>query len=247
MTKTVYLTIDDAPSADFMAKLDILTARGIRAVWFCQGNFLEQRGDMALEALRRGHRIGNHTYSHPFLSALPLDQVFAELRATHAIIAELYEQAGIEWVHRAFRFPYNDTGTGRFGDIQNADDTEAQRRTEAIQQYLRKLGYTAHELPDITYPYFQAYRESGNVGWAVTFSSHDWALNVPNPPDGIDSPEKVLARIDRHAPEEGLGMNDPQSAELILVHDYADNTPLFERTIDKILSKGIVFGFPLPE
>src|SRR3990172_9835105 len=103
MNKTAYLTIDDAPSPDFLNKLDFLDAKGITAVWFCQGNYMEQRPHMTIEAIRRGHIIGNHSYSHPHFTDLSLDQARAEIRSTDSILDELYHRAGVARRHRFFR------------------------------------------------------------------------------------------------------------------------------------------------
>src|SRR5689334_572664 len=103
MAGIAYLTIDDSPSLDFMNKLDFLDAHDIRAIWFCQGNYMEQRPQMIIDALLRGHIIGNHSYSHPHFSDISLDQAFAEIRATDAVLDELYQRSGTERRHRLFR------------------------------------------------------------------------------------------------------------------------------------------------
>lgn len=244
MRKTAYLTIDDAPSSDFLAKLDILTARGIFAIWFCQGNYLEARPQMALEAIRRGHWIANHTYSHPHCSELSVDQVFAEIRATDAVNADLYKRAGVARPHKLFRFPFGDKGDGRLGNYKVARDADGQKRHAAIQSYLRVLGYEQFPFEDITYAYYRDCGLLDDVDWYWTYDSLDWALIVDDPPLGIDTPDKVVAHMERVEPEAGRGLNTPGSAEIMLQHDYADNTTLFARLIDRALEKGIVFSTP---
>ena len=86
MTKVAYLTIDDSPSADFMNKLEFLDAHDIKAVWFSQGDNMERRPNMVIQAIQRGHIIGNHAYSHPHFSDLTIDQCFVEIRSTDTII-----------------------------------------------------------------------------------------------------------------------------------------------------------------
>jgi peptidoglycan/xylan/chitin deacetylase (PgdA/CDA1 family) len=149
MTKFAYLTIDDAPSPDFLNKLNFLDAKGIRAVWFCQGNYMEQRPEMMLEAIRRGYIIGNHSYSHPHFSDLSLDQCYAEIRATHAIIDELYQRSGVARPHYFFRFPYGDKGDS-LNDALDIADAGGQAHRDAVQAYLRKLGYVQPAFTDIT-------------------------------------------------------------------------------------------------
>lgn len=244
MSKTGYLTIDDAPSIDFLNKLDFLTERGIFAVWFCQGNYLEARPEMALEAIKRGHWIGNHTYSHPHCSELNVDQIFAEIRATDAVINDLYKRAGVQRPHKLFRFPYGDKGDGRFGDVTAITDSDGQRRRAAIQSYLRLLGYEQFPFRDITYSYYKTFGLLDDIDWFWTYDSHDWAPSVSPSPHGIDTQDKVLAFMDSEDPEHGRGINTLGSAEIVLQHDYADNGPLFQRLINRFAEKGIAFSTP---
>jgi peptidoglycan/xylan/chitin deacetylase (PgdA/CDA1 family) len=61
----VWLTVDDGPSADTRAILDLLDARGAKATFFLVGERARQRPDDVREIARRGHGIGNHSASHP--------------------------------------------------------------------------------------------------------------------------------------------------------------------------------------
>lgn len=63
--KTVCLTIDDGPCADTPELLDILDRHSTKAVFFLIGARAMDRPDDVREILRRGHRIGNHTQTHP--------------------------------------------------------------------------------------------------------------------------------------------------------------------------------------
>lgn len=63
--KTVCLTIDDGPCADTPGILDILDEHHVKAVFFLIGSLAAKRPDDVREILRRGHRIGNHTQTHP--------------------------------------------------------------------------------------------------------------------------------------------------------------------------------------
>jgi peptidoglycan-N-acetylglucosamine deacetylase len=225
MSKTVYLTIDDGPSPDFLDKLDFLTARNIPAVWFCRGNNLDLRPEMAVEAIRRGHIIANHSYSHPHFSEITLEQGFAEIRAGDALVDEVYQRAGIARRYRFFRFPYGDKGDPQF------------------QTYLRRLGYTQPPFPDITYPRFQPLLK--DVDWYWTYDTHDWCPYHEQPMNGVDTEAKVLARLDENAPDDGRGLNDGRSAELLLIHDFDFSAGLFRQIIERLLEKGIQFASPI--
>jgi len=61
--KEVWLTIDDGPSADTHALLNLLEARDVHATFFVKGQLA--RRDLIEAILGRGHTIGNHTQSHP--------------------------------------------------------------------------------------------------------------------------------------------------------------------------------------
>jgi peptidoglycan-N-acetylglucosamine deacetylase len=245
MTKTVYLTIDDAPSADFLNKLDFLEINGICAVWFCQGNLMEQRPHMIVEAIRRGHIIGNHTYSHPSFSDLTLDQCYAEIRAADAVLQELYAQSGIGISARYFRFPYGDKGDGLYGDIFQQPGPTGQARREAIQHYLRRLGYTQPAFHDVTYNYFEAAGLREDVDWHWTFDTLDWGLDVNDAPHGINTAEKMHARMDEDLPEDGRGLNYPHSADIVLIHDHQHTADLFTTLIEHLITKNVRFEMPV--
>lgn len=61
--KEVWLTIDDGPTADTHALLDLLDARGVRATFFVKGKLATL--DLIEAITARGHTIGNHTENHP--------------------------------------------------------------------------------------------------------------------------------------------------------------------------------------
>lgn len=63
--KRVWLTIDDGPSDDTLAILDLLDRHQARATFFVVGDRAQQRPDLVREIVRRGHGIGNHSQSHP--------------------------------------------------------------------------------------------------------------------------------------------------------------------------------------
>jgi peptidoglycan/xylan/chitin deacetylase (PgdA/CDA1 family) len=62
--KVVWLTIDDGPSADTRAILDLLDAHAARATFFLVGERAEAMPGSVREILARGHAIGNHTQQH---------------------------------------------------------------------------------------------------------------------------------------------------------------------------------------
>lgn len=61
----VWLTIDDGPSAQTPALLDLLDAHGAKATFFLVGACAREFPQHVREIVRRGHGIGNHSDSHP--------------------------------------------------------------------------------------------------------------------------------------------------------------------------------------
>ncbi|WP_309914142.1 polysaccharide deacetylase family protein [Xanthomonas sp. 1678] len=61
----VWLTIDDGPSDDTAALLDLLDRHQAKATFFLVGARAAARPQLVREILRRGHGIGNHSHTHP--------------------------------------------------------------------------------------------------------------------------------------------------------------------------------------
>ncbi len=61
----VWLTIDDGPSDDTPAMLDLLDAHDAKATFFLVGERAAQRPELVREILARGHDLGNHSHRHP--------------------------------------------------------------------------------------------------------------------------------------------------------------------------------------
>jgi peptidoglycan/xylan/chitin deacetylase (PgdA/CDA1 family) len=70
----LWLTIDDGPTADTRAVLDLFERHGVRATFFVKGTLTEAHPDWTAEILQRGHSLANHTQTHPagtFWCSLP--------------------------------------------------------------------------------------------------------------------------------------------------------------------------------
>ncbi|TDK21090.1 polysaccharide deacetylase family protein [Luteimonas aestuarii] len=61
----VWLTIDDGPSDDTPALLDLLDAHGAKATFFLVGERAAARPALVREIAARGHGIANHSHTHP--------------------------------------------------------------------------------------------------------------------------------------------------------------------------------------
>jgi peptidoglycan/xylan/chitin deacetylase (PgdA/CDA1 family) len=98
----VALTFDDGPDPEVTPRvLDRLAERGARATFFLIGRRAAAYPEIAAEIVRRGHRVENHTWSHPHSFALyPWQALAREVgRAQEALL----ETAGA--APRLFRAP----------------------------------------------------------------------------------------------------------------------------------------------
>jgi len=86
--KVVYLTIDDGPSKNTQAVLDILDKYGCKATFFVTGIDPDYAYQIA-EEYRRGHTVGMHTYTHDYAQVYASrDAYFADLDAIAAVVRE---------------------------------------------------------------------------------------------------------------------------------------------------------------
>ncbi|MBZ5656811.1 MAG: polysaccharide deacetylase family protein [Acidobacteriia bacterium] len=67
-SKKIALTYDDGPNDPHTLKLlEVLAKHDVHATFFMIGRFVRERPDIVREVARRGHVIGNHTFTHPLL------------------------------------------------------------------------------------------------------------------------------------------------------------------------------------
>ncbi len=60
----VALSFDDGPEEFTLEILDILDKFGVKSAFFCIGKNIEKHPEIFKEIIRRGHIVGNHSYSH---------------------------------------------------------------------------------------------------------------------------------------------------------------------------------------
>lgn len=82
----VYLTFDDGPSGYTNAVLDVLGRHGAKATFFVVGGNIDSRRSTVASIRQRGHEIGNHTWSHPYLTSLSDSAVRDQLLRTEYAI-----------------------------------------------------------------------------------------------------------------------------------------------------------------
>lgn len=84
----IALTFDDGPNATLTPKLlDLLAAKHLKATFFVVGQNAADHPDILKRAVREGHEIANHSWSHPNLGKMSDDAVRRELQKTDDAIA----------------------------------------------------------------------------------------------------------------------------------------------------------------
>ncbi len=101
--KTIALTIDDGPAEGYTSQmLDELKTAKVKATFFLIGENAERYPGLVRRIWREGHEIGNHSYTHPNIGAMPEQRARAELNATQRVIQSIIGRSTY-----LFRPPYN--------------------------------------------------------------------------------------------------------------------------------------------
>src|SRR2546421_9735041 len=115
----IALTFDDGPNATLTPKLlDLLAARHLKATFFVVGQNAADHPEILKRAVREGHEIANHSWSHPNLGKMSDDAVRRELQKTEdAIVAAIGKKPTLmrppygsitarqkKWIHDEFGY-----------------------------------------------------------------------------------------------------------------------------------------------
>ena len=89
--KVLYLTFDAGYENGYTASiLDTLQKHNVKAAFFLVGNYLQKNGDLVRRMVEAGHIVGNHTMTHPDMSAITDKAAFEkELTGPEALFQEL--------------------------------------------------------------------------------------------------------------------------------------------------------------
>lgn len=90
--RKVLLTFDDGPHpVHTLSLLNDLKRANIQATFFVVGKNLEssEGKELLRRAAAEGHQIGNHTYSHPYLTELQAGEIREEILRTEKLIGDL--------------------------------------------------------------------------------------------------------------------------------------------------------------
>ncbi len=127
----LFLTFDDGPLNCTGHILDLLAATGNKATFFTIGRNLAAKNlrAFAVRALKEGHDLGNHSYTHPDFATISAKRAKEEIIATHNLIREIVDEAGVDprKQNLFFRFPYGSAGS--------------RSNRKATEEVLAELGY----------------------------------------------------------------------------------------------------------
>ncbi len=98
--KIVALTFDDGPNPPYTEQLlEVLDLHNIKATFFLVGQRIEKHPETVRMIRRKGHQVGNHSYSHPVLGLRTSIYIQREIERTDRLLREL--DIGDEIVFRA--------------------------------------------------------------------------------------------------------------------------------------------------
>src|SRR5262245_55083639 len=86
-TRSVFLTFDDGPDPDHTPRLlDVLRHHDARATFFVVGERAERHPDLVRRAVREGHAIGHHSFTHGDPARTSAAELAAEVDRTSALL-----------------------------------------------------------------------------------------------------------------------------------------------------------------
>lgn len=90
-SKVALLTIDDAPDKHAVEMAHILHELDVPAIFFVNGHFLEteEKEEQLKEIVSLGFSVGNHTYNHPNLRDISVDEQMDQLVSLNDKIEEI--------------------------------------------------------------------------------------------------------------------------------------------------------------
>lgn len=91
--KEIALTFDDW-GTDYKVTqiLDILREYDVKSTFFLRTNGVERNPNLARAIVEEGHEVANHTYSHPIITDLTLEEIQQEVVKSHQVLTEAIQQ-----------------------------------------------------------------------------------------------------------------------------------------------------------
>ena len=127
--KEVAFTFDYMPKPGFTQRaLRWLGAQQVQATFFVVGKLVQRYPGLLQQIVEAGHELGNHTYTHPNLGALPAAEIAEELDRTQEIVDQVLGQ---HTPMRLVRPPYGAPfyGSARPSTIEKVSRVIAERKS----------------------------------------------------------------------------------------------------------------------
>jgi peptidoglycan-N-acetylmuramic acid deacetylase len=97
--KELYLTFDNGYENGLTPRiLDTLKAKNVPAIFFVTGQYIKDQPELLKRMVAEGHLIGNHSWSHPDMSAISADRIKEELDRVKSEVIPLTGQAEMEYL-----------------------------------------------------------------------------------------------------------------------------------------------------
>ncbi|PGY04901.1 DUF2062 domain-containing protein [Bacillus sp. AFS031507] len=151
--KEVVLTFDDGPDPTYTPQiLDILDKNHIKGSFFIIGENALQHPELVNKMYKKGHEIGNHTFTHPDVASITPFQTRMELNANQRLFQEITGHS-----MTLFRPPYvanaepstkselepilraQDMGYTMIGELIDSDDWQRLSSDEIVNRVLDQL------------------------------------------------------------------------------------------------------------
>ncbi|MFZ0322028.1 MAG: polysaccharide deacetylase family protein [Candidatus Sulfotelmatobacter sp.] len=88
-SRQIALTYDDGPNDPHTLRLlEVLAKHGVPATFFVIGKYVRQRPDLARRIVAAGHIVGNHTFTHPFLTFQSAEEICRQLTQCRSALEE---------------------------------------------------------------------------------------------------------------------------------------------------------------
>lgn len=259
-----YLTIDDSPSKNSDRLVDFLVERGVPAIFYVRGEFMETSEGFTriVRAIDKGFLIGNHSYGHERTSAAGFEEQTARIVKTQGLIDKAYATAEQKQPVKTFRFPHMDRGAGAwiidfeavppehreyleklFWEGLNVESLERPgpekfELKSKMQNWLKLQGFEKLPVQGITHPWFINSEMNDAIDAMYTFSTSDWMLTPRHKGKCLyKTLEDLQQKID-----EDIWLQKEDSTHIILAHDdREDSFDVTTSLIDHMLDTGFEF------
>ncbi len=99
--KTIYLTFDEGYENGYTSQiLDVLKEKEVKAVFFITYDYAKRNPELVQRMIDEGHAVGNHTWSHPSMPEVSLEQAQDEVLKLHEYVRDHFQ-----YEMTLFRFP----------------------------------------------------------------------------------------------------------------------------------------------